>query len=308
LHNKLYYDKIILIFKIFEMRIKKGDNMNKIGVAVCGNSGIDYLVHDKDIRKFRSLLVIEEKEFEDFVDIDAENFYGQLVKNPDLDIHTAQTSTGYLVEMYNEMHQAGYEELIIITIARELSGTYQNAVLAANMVDIKVHVFDSVSLSYVEALMAMTAKKMADAGKSVQEILKELEYIRDHNHIYVCVDTLKYLVKNGRLSNASGLLGSLLKIKPLLEVSKAGKVETIEKIRTTKKARDEMKRRFLSEIEGKNVIPFIIYTNNLQDMFEIKDEFENAGLEEVLLIPLTPVVGCHAGPGTMGVGYIERKK
>ena len=282
--------------------------MSKIGVAVCGNSGIDYLVHDKGIRKFRSLLVIANKEFEDFVDISADDFYAQLDTNPDLDIHTAQTSTGYLVELYNEMHSAGYDELIIITISKELSGTYQNAILAAGMVDFKVHVFDSLSLSYVEALMAMTAKKMADQGKTVEEILEELTYIRDHNHIYVAVDTLKYLVKNGRLSNASGLLGSLLKIKPLLEISKSGKVETITKIRTTKKAREEMKHRFMAEVKGKEVIPSIVYTNNMQEMFQVKDEYEEEGMDDVLLIPLTPVVGCHAGPGTMGVGYIEKRK
>lgn len=282
--------------------------MSKIGVAVCGNSGIDYLVHDKEIRKFRSLLVIENKEFEDFVDINADDFYNQLKKNPDLDIHTAQTSTGYLVDLYNEMHAAGYEDLIIITISKELSGTYQNAILAAGMVDVRVHVFDSLSLSYVEALMAMTAKKMADQGKSVEEILKELEFIRDHSHIFVAVDTLKYLVKNGRLSNASGLMGTLLKIKPLLHISKIGKVETLTKIRTTSKAREEMKKRFMEEVKGKDVIPFIVYTNNMQEMFDVKEEYEEEGLDEVLLIPLTPVVGCHAGPGTMGVGYIEKRK
>lgn len=282
--------------------------MSKIGIAVCGNSGMDYLKHDKEIRIFRSLLIIEDKEYEDFVDINSDDFYSQLDDNPDLDIHTAQTSTGYLVNMYNEMHEAGYDELIIITISKELSGTYQNAILAAGMVDFNVHVFDSLSLSYVEASMALTAKKMADEGKSVEDILEELTYMRDHSHIFVCVETLKYLVKNGRLSNASGFIGSLLKIKPLLEVSKSGKVESVTKIRTTKKAREEMKKRFFQELEGKDVITFIIYTNNLEEMREVKAEYEEAGLKEVMLIPLTPVVGCHAGPGTMGVGYIERKR
>ncbi len=282
--------------------------MSKIGVAVCGNSGLDYLEHDKEIRIFRSLLIIENKEFEDFVDISADDFYSQLDKNPDLDIHTAQTSTGYLVDLYNEMHATGYDELIIITISNELSGTYQNAILAAGMVDFKVHVFDSLSLSYVEALMGLRAKEMADAGKTVEEILEELEFIRDHNRIYVCVDTLKYLVKNGRLSNASGLIGSLLKIKPLLEVAANGKVETITKIRTTSKAREEMKRRYLEEVKDIEVIPFIVYTNNLEEMKEIKKEYEAAGIKDILMIPLTPVVGCHAGPGTMGVGYIEKRR
>ena len=163
--------------------------MSKIGVAVCGNSGIDYLEHDKEIRVFRSLLIIEDKEYEDFVDITAADFYKQLDDNPDLDIHTAQTSTGYLVDMYNDMHENGYDELVIITISKELSGTYQNAMLAKNMVDFPVHIFDSMSVSQIEAIMALRAKEMADKGQSVEEILKELEYIRDNNHLLICVDT-----------------------------------------------------------------------------------------------------------------------
>jgi DegV family protein with EDD domain len=280
--------------------------MGKIGVAVCGNSGIDYLVHDKEIRKFRSLLNIGKEEYEDFVDISSDEFYSRLLKNPDLDISTAQTSTGKILEMYEEMKNAGYKELLVITISKQLSGTYQNAVLAARMIDIPVHVYDSLSLTYVEALMAMTAKKMADANKPLDEIFVALDKIRDNNHVYITVDTLKYLVKNGRLSGVAGALGSLLKLRPLLHLSKAGKVETLDKIRTTSKAREELKSRILTEVKDKNVIAFIVYTNNMGEMLDLKDELEAQGLKDVLLIPLTPVVGCHAGPGTMGVGYIEK--
>lgn len=280
--------------------------MDKIGVAVCGNSGIDYLVHDKGIRKFRSLLNIAKEEYEDFVEISSDDFYSRLEKNPDLDISTAQTSTGTILEMYEEMKAAGYNKLLVITISKELSGTYQNAVLAAKMIDIEVYVYDSLSLTYVEALMAMTAKKMADEGKSLEEIIAQLDKIKNNNHVYITVNTLKYLIKNGRLSGVAGAIGSLLKLRPLLHLSKDGKVETIAKIRTTVKARDELKARFLEEVKDKDIIPFIVYTNNMEEMLDLKDELEEKGLKDVLLIPLTPVVGCHAGPGTMGVGYIER--
>ncbi|MFA7560899.1 MAG: DegV family protein [Candidatus Izemoplasmatales bacterium] len=278
----------------------------KIGVAVCGNSGIDYLVHDKEIRVFRSLLNIEKEEYEDFIEISSDEFYQKLDKNPDLDISTAQTSTGKILEMYEEMKQAGYDQLLVITISKALSGTYQNAVLAAKMIDIDVVVYDSFSLTYIEALMAITAKKMADNNKTMAEILKELDRIKEHNHVYITVDTLKYLIKNGRLSNVAGAIGSLLKLRPLLHLSKAGKVETITKVRTTAKAQEELKKRFLAEVAGKNVTAFIVYTNNMAKMLDLKDELEEKGLENILLIPLTPVVGCHAGPGTMGVGYIEK--
>ena len=280
--------------------------MDKIGVAVCGNSGIDYLVHDKEIRKFRSLLNIGKEEYEDFIEISSDDFYNRLEKNPDLDISTAQTSTGKILEMYEEMKEAGYNKLLVITISKQLSGTYQNAVLAAKMIDIDVIVYDSLSLTYVEALMAMTAKKMADQNKSMEEIIIALDQIRDNNHVYITVNTLKYLVKNGRLSNVAGAIGSMLKLRPLLHLSKEGKVETLDKIRTTSKAREELKQRFLKEVKDKNVIPFIVYTNNMEEMLDLKDELEGHGLDDVLLIPLTPVVGCHAGPGTMGVGYIEK--
>ena len=280
--------------------------MDKIGVAVCGNSGIDYLVHDKEIRKFRSLLNIAKEEYEDFVEISSDDFYSRLEKNPDLDISTAQTSTGKILEMYEEMKAAGYNKLLVITISKELSGTYQNAVLAAKMIDIDVHVYDSLSLTYIEALMAMTAKVMADEGKSMEEIIAKLDKIKDHNHVYITVNTLKYLIKNGRLSGVAGAIGSLLKLRPLLHISKNGKVETVAKIRTTSKAREELKARILEEVKDKDIIPFIVYTNNMEEMLDLKDELEEKGLKDVLLIPLTPVVGCHAGPGTMGVGYIER--
>ena len=280
--------------------------MGKIGVAVCGNSGIDYAMHDKKIRIFRSVLVIENREFEDFVEISADEFYEKLEKNPDLDIHTAQTSTGKIHEMYSEMKADGCDELIVITISKHLSGTYQNAILAAKMMeDMVIHVFDSHSVSYVEAKMAHLAQQMANEGKTATEILEKLEFLRDNNHLFVTVDTLKYLVKNGRLSGAAGFLGTLLKLKPLLEVSKEGKVVTLDKIRTTQKAREEMISRFLKEIEGKNVEIFLVYTNNYDEVGEIKkDLLAKTGVKDIRMVPLTPVVGCHAGPGTMALGYV----
>lgn len=278
----------------------------KIGIAVDGNSGIDYLERDSEIRIFRSHLLIEKEEFEDFIGINSDDFYQRLNENPDLDISTAQTSTGRILEMYEEMRDAGYNQLLIITISKELSGTYQNAVLAAKMIDMDVRIYDSLSVSYVQAFMAMTAQKMAKEGKSIDEIVERLDYIRDHNHIYITVDTLKYLVKNGRLSNVAGAIGSLLKLKPLLEVNKEGKVKTVDKIRTTSKARKLLIERFVKETQNKDIMTFVVYTNNRDEMEAFKSELENNGIKDVMLVPLTPVVGTHAGPGTMGVGYIER--
>jgi DegV family protein with EDD domain len=255
----------------------------------------------------RSILNLDGKEYEDFVDIKADDFYKVLIENPDIDVSTSQTATGEIAKVYNEMKEDGYTDLIVIVIASKLSGTYQGAVLAKELApDINIHVFDSKSVSYGEAHMVLETIKMIEEGKTPDEIIKQLEKIRDSLKIYVLVDTLKYLVKNGRLSATSGFLGTLLKIKPLLEVKKDGSLVPKEKIRTTSKAQTRLFEILKDEIKNKNVKLFIAYTNNKDKAEEIKKELHKINDEmEVILVPLTPVVGAHAGPGTIGIGYID---
>lgn len=284
--------------------------MSKIGVLVCGNSGIDYIDHDYDIPVLRSILFLGDKEYEDYVDITASEFYDRLIQDPSLSPSTAQIATGVALEKYEAMVAKGYDELLVISISEHLSGTYQGCVLAANMLeDTKVTVFDSKSVTYPEAKMALDAAQMAKEGKSLEEIIERLEFIRDNSMIWFSVETLRYLVKNGRLSGAAGFMGSLMKIKPMLEVTKEGKVESIEKIRTTSKATLRVIEKFLEEIKGKEVEAFIINTNSDERAKFVSESVlkERPDLGKIEVYPLTPVVGAHAGPGTVGIGYILKK-
>jgi len=214
------------------------------------------------------------------------------------------------LETIEKMLKKGYEEILIITISSMLSGTYSGAVMAANMIDHDhIHVFDSRSASFPEARMALDAAGMAAQGKSIEEIMEHLEFIRDHHGLYFSVDTLKYLVKNGRLSGASGFVGALLKIKPLLMMTKDGRVESIEKIRTSSKSLNRVVEKFLEEIEGKDVEPFIIHAEANDRVADVKKELKKRKPELVVpeVYPLTPVVGAHTGPGVVALGYIEKK-
>lgn len=146
---------------------------------------------------------------------------------------------------------------------------------------------------------------MIKAGNTAEDIFNKLNELRDKINIYVLVDTLKYLVKNGRLSATSGFIGTLLKIKPLLKVMEDGSLQAYEKIRTTSKARKRLMEIIESEIKDKKAMVFLAYTNNKEEAEAIKkDLIEKQNDLEVLVVPLTPVVGAHAGPGTLGVGYI----
>jgi len=278
----------------------------KIGLVVCGNSGVDYLKLDYPVRLIRSTLNLGGKEYEDFVDIQAKEFYDVIVSNPDIDVSTSQTSTGKIASVYEELRDEGYTDIIAIVISSKLSGTYQGAILAKEMVpDVNVYVIDSRTVSYGEAYMVLEAIKMIKAGSKTRDIIDKLEKIRDHIYIYVLVDTLKYLVKNGRLSATSGFLGTLLKIKPLLHIQRDGSLVPFEKIRTTNKAQSRLIEIIHHDIEGKNVIMFIVYTNNEEKALEIRQQILTMRPDITIeVVPLTPVVGAHAGPGTLGVGYI----
>jgi DegV family protein with EDD domain len=278
----------------------------KIGLVVCGNSGVDYMKLDYPVKMIRSTLNLGGKEYEDYVDIQAKEFYDIINANPEIDLSTSQTSTGKIASVYEELKDEGYTDIIAVVISSKLSGTYQGAVLAKDMVQgINVFVIDSRSVSYGEAFLVLEAIKMIKNGSKVRDIIDKLEKIRDHIYIYVLVDTLKFLVKNGRLSAASGFLGTLLKIKPLLHVQRDGTLVPFEKIRTTSKAQARLVEVIKHDIEGKNVVMFIAFTNNEDKAKEIKQQILGFRPDITIeLVPLTPVVGAHAGPGTLGVGYI----
>lgn len=283
--------------------------MNKIGIVVCGNSGIDYLEHPYDIRVLRSTLLFGNDEYTDFVDIKADEFYTMLRENPELTPRTAQTATGVILQTYETMRDEGYEEIIVITISSKLSGTFEGAIMAANMVEgVKVTVFDSLSVAYAETHMALEASRLAKEGRNTTAILDHLYRIRENQGLYISVDTLKFLVKNGRLSGASGFLGSLLKIKPTLHLTREGKIEAVEKIRTRQKAINRIVEKFLQDHTETDIEVFIVHAHAGETVDQVRKMLLE-GRPELKTIndyPLTPVVGAHAGPDALAIGWIKK--
>lgn len=279
----------------------------KIGIMVCTNSGIDYIEYGSNIKVLRSILNIDSKEYYDFVDIKADDFYEKIKNDKNLKISTSQSPTGDIIKILNEFKEEGYTDVIAITISTKMSGTLSGIKLASNMIDgINVHLFDSKGLCYGEAYMALTASKLA-LDNNVVDIISKLEEIRNNDKIYVCVDTLHYLVLNGRLSLLNGVLGTVLNVKPLLNIDSEGTLVTLEKIRTKKKAVSRMVDLVLEDIKDKKVILYVGYTDNYDEAKEVLDLVESlstATIVEKVLIPLTPAVGCHAGPQTFGIGRI----
>lgn len=283
--------------------------MSKIGIITCSTSGLDYLKGYEDVFIARTTIIIDGQEYFDGKDITPKQFYDRLDDLDDIP-STAQPSTGQLLDIYEEMKSQGYTDAIYISISEHLSGTYQGVCLSKTYVeDFNIHPFDSRSASFLTGFMATEARRLAKEGKTVSEILDYLEQLRDNDRIFFMVDDLKYLVKNGRLSNASAFMASMLQIKPLLELGDNGKIEASEKIRTTKKALNRVIESYLTETDnGTNQRFTFLFNTEAPDKVQyVKDKLEEAGFDTRALIdaPISPAIGCHIGKGVIGIGYIK---
>lgn len=281
--------------------------MSKVAILACSNAGLDYLDYPKDIRILRSVIHFGADEaYDDFVQLDAKTFYERIEKDPNDIPRTSYVSPGTMIKYFEELEQEGYDEALVITISSKLSGLYEAVKRIGSEVNIKVTAFDSLTLAYAEAYMALEAHRLASEGKSVQEIIPHLEKIRDNDCIFFAVDTLLYLVKNGRLSKLQGTLGTMLQMKPLLQLGDDGKVQSIEKIRTTHKAHQRVLEKYIEETKGLNVLTYIshAHADEYVSWFvaEIKKVFPE---RDIITAYLTPVVGAHTGPKGIGIGYIK---
>lgn len=282
----------------------------KIAVLVCSNAGLDYLDYPKDIRILRSVINFpnDDKSYNDFIDLDAETFYNRIAKNPDDIPRTAYVSMGTMLENFEELKALGYTDAIVITISSALSGLYEavKRLAESGEAPIKVHAFDSKTLAYAEAYMTLEAHRLAEAQADVETILNHLAKLRDNDKIYFAVDTLLYLVKNGRLSKLQGTLGTMLKLKPLLEIADDGKVASIEKIRTTPKAHERVLEKYLQDTKNLNVVTYVSHAHYNEAAIWFKNKIQEVYPErDVVIAYLTPVVGAHTGPKGIGIGYIK---
>lgn len=281
--------------------------MSKVAILACSNAGLDYLDYPKDIRILRSVIHFGTDEaYDDYVGIDAKTFYERIKNDPDDIPRTSYVSPGTMIQYFEELEKEGYDEALVITISSKLSGLYEAVKRNAEEVNLKVTVFDSLTLAYAEAFMALEAHRLAKEGKSVAEILPHLEHIRDNNKVYFAVDTLLYLVKNGRLSKLQGTLGTMLQLKPVLQIDQEGKVETVEKIRTIHKAHQRVMEKYIEDTKDLNVITYISHAHADEYIEWFKTEIKKAfPKRDVVVAYLTPVVGAHTGPKALGVGYIK---
>ncbi|MBS4195519.1 DegV family protein [Lederbergia citri] len=252
------------------------------------------------------IVVINGETYREEIDISANDFYEE-VRNGQKLPTTTQPPIGEFEELYNELAKE-YDAIISIHLSSGISGTYQGAVAAADVIEgAKVYPYDSEISCMAQGFYALEAAIMAQEGKTPDEILARLDDLKASMRAYFMVDDLSHLQRGGRLSSAQALIGSLLNIKPLLHfVDKV--IVPFEKIRTRKKAMKRIEELLGEDArKGEPLQATIIHANRVEDAAVWKNElsalYPNV---EFTISYFGPVIGTHLGEGAMGLCWTKK--
>lgn len=280
--------------------------MKKIAVVADSNSG--YTPEEAKAAGVHFIpmpFYIDEKEYFEGVNLSHEEFFDFLAK--DADVSTSQPSPGSMLSLWDELLES-YDEIIYLPMSSGLSGTCQTATMLAQDYDGRVYVVDNQRISVPLKHCVQDALIMAEMGKSAKEIKDYLERTKFDSVVYITVDTLKYLKKGGRVTPAAAALGTLLKIKPVLQI-RGEKLDSYAKARTMNQAKKLMidaLRKDIDELFDGNLSEVhldIAHTKNDAAAQEMKTLLEEAfpGCGEITIDPLSLSISCHIGEGALGI-------
>lgn len=252
------------------------------------------------------VLIWEDKTYRDGVDIQPTEFYARL-KTAKAMPSTSQVSPATMQEVFQGLVDKDLSVLGIF-ISSKLSGTLQSAIQAKDMMGAaggKVTLVDSQSTAMALGFQALAAARAMEAGASLKDCADMASKAHERSGVFFAVDTLEFLHRGGRIGGAQRFIGSALNLKPILAVI-GGKVEGVERIRTKSKAHDRVLELVAEKVKGKsNVRLATLHANSAEDA---KNLLERAKADlspvEALFTEVSPVVGTHAGPGTVGLAYI----
>lgn len=238
------------------------------------------------------------------VDLSADEFWDKLKTSSEAPA-TAAPSAGDFQETYAKLIAEGATGVVSIHLSSKLSATYQSAQVAAQAIDgTPIEVFDTLAVSAGTGLPAVMAAERAKAGASAAEIASDLEAIRGRIRLYGAIDTLEYLRRGGRIGGAQALLGTMLKVKPIISLED-GVVEPVSRVRTRAKAIEQLGR-FVAD-EKDNIERLVVLNSDAPDidrLLEVVGQSFPVSTSDVWAFG--PIVGTHGGPGLLGLAFITK--
>ena len=264
------------------------------------------LVKKHNISIAPQVLIWGDKTYKDGVEITSEEFFTKL-KTAKVMPTTSQVAVVSFQEIFQGLVDKGMEVLAIL-VSSKLSGTIQSATQAKELMGTageKVHVVDSQSVAMALGFQALAVARALESGASLKEAIALGEKSHEYTGVYFAVDTLEFLHRGGRIGGAQRFLGTMLNMKPILAIHD-GKVEGIERIRTKSKAHDRVLELVVEKTKGKSPVRLAtLHANASEDAKALLARAEKElKPTESIFTEVSPTVGTHAGPGTVGLAFM----
>lgn len=288
--------------------------MKKIAIVTDSNSGITQAqAKDLGIRVIPMPFTIDGTEYFEEISLSQDEFYKKL--EDDAQISTSMPALGHVMEIWDDLLKEN-DEVVYIPMSSGLSSSCHAAMSVADEYDGKVQVVNNQRISVTQKLSVYDAIELAKAGKDAKEIKTILEDQKMESSIYIMVNTLKYLKAGGRITPAAAAIGTILNLKPVLQIQ-GEKLDAFSKCRGIKQARkimlqaivDDQKDRFPGCFENGKMHFAIAHTQNEEAAMDFKNEIlEIFPGSDIMVDPLSLSVSCHIGPGALALAcskYIE---
>jgi len=274
-----------------------------IGIVTDGAADVPSAwMKEFDIKRIPINIHFGEKTYTQDVELSLDGFYKLVDDKSNPFPKTSQPSPHQFVEFYKENFQPG-DTILSIHITSKLSGTYASAVAAAEELKgtYNVITFDSLGGSMGTGFMCRSARQMDRAGKSVEEIVRYLESIRDQVHVVLTLDTLDYARRSGRVGTLSAAMASLLNVKPIA-LLQDGLVNMVEKVRTRKTALERVITLGKELVGDKPVYLGVVHARDIESGKALLEEArKNFNIKDVEMTDLSISLAINFGPGTVGL-------
>jgi len=286
--------------------------MSKVAIVTDSNSGIkqnqtnDLRVHVIPM----PFTIDEESHFED-ISLSQEMFYER--QKSGADIRTSQPSPGSVMDLWNKLLES-HDEIVHIPMSSALSASCESAIMLSEEYNGKVQVVDNKRISITQRQSALDAVTLADRGWNAVQIKEYLIQTSLDSCIYILMDTLKYLKKGGRITPAAAAIGTVLNIKPVLQIQ-GGKLDSFAKARGIKQGRkimidaikSDLGTRFKKDSSPEQIMMYVIYSDDIEQGQGFKKEVETVfpGYD-LHMDPLPLSVACHIGPGAIAIACCKK--
>jgi DegV family protein with EDD domain len=290
------------------LRVLRRIPMSKIAIVTDSTANIPpELIKNYPVFIAPLQVIWDEKSYLDGIDIKPADFYNRLSHSTTIP-STSQVTPANFMTLYEDLIREDYQ-IISIHISQKLSGTLDSATQAKDQFPgARIELFDSATTSMSMGFQVLAVARAASLGASLDECLAVARKAREHTGVFFMASTLEFLHRGGRIGGAARFLGTALDLKPIMEV-RDGRIEAVERVRSINKAIDRMVELAVRRIESRSPIRLSAIHANDPDsaailLEKVRARFTITEVSETIISEISPVLGTHTGPGTVGIAFM----